>query len=105
MNVGISRSCGQVVMKVDAHSTYPHDYIEACVRYLFTHTAKMVEGVGAIAPRAQPSWPNRSPSPSLTDSLRAMPTSRSARPSPDLGGFGRVRMLEAGNPGGTRGLR
>ncbi|MCC2639809.1 MAG: putative glycosyltransferase [Nitrospira sp.] len=51
MNLGIRRSSSQVVMKVDAHSTYPPDYIEACVRYLFAYPADMVGGVCSITPR------------------------------------------------------
>jgi lipopolysaccharide/colanic/teichoic acid biosynthesis glycosyltransferase/GT2 family glycosyltransferase len=51
MNLGIRRSCSQVVMKVDAHSTYPRDYIEACVRHLFAYPADMVGGVCSITPR------------------------------------------------------
>ena len=31
-------------MKVDAHSTYPRDYITDCVRHLFTHDADIQEG-------------------------------------------------------------
>ena len=51
MNRVIRRSRGQVVMKVDAHSSYPTNYIAECVRYLFDFEADMAGGICSITPR------------------------------------------------------
>lgn len=51
MNLGIKQSHGQVVMKVDAHATYPSDYISECVRHLFASQADMTGGICTIAPK------------------------------------------------------
>jgi glycosyltransferase involved in cell wall biosynthesis len=51
MNLGIKASRGDVILKMDAHSTYPADYIALCVRYLLTYQADMTGGVWCIASR------------------------------------------------------
>ena len=51
MNIGMRQSTGQIIMKVDAHSTYPRDYITACVRHLFAYDADMTGGICSITPR------------------------------------------------------
>jgi succinoglycan biosynthesis protein ExoA len=53
MNLGIKVSRGQIIMKVDAHSTYPPDYIGECVRYLIGAGAEMAGGIWNIAPRRE----------------------------------------------------
>jgi glycosyltransferase involved in cell wall biosynthesis len=50
MNIGIQEAQGEVIMKVDAHSTYPKDYISKCVRYLTTYGADNVGGMWRICP-------------------------------------------------------
>mgnify|MGYP000353688095 CR=1 FL=1 len=51
MNIGIRQACGDIVMKMDAHSTYPKDYISKCVWYLLNYGADNVGGVSKIVPR------------------------------------------------------
>lgn len=51
MNLGIRASSGQIIMKVDAHSTYPPDYIAECIRYLVDWQAEMTGGIWMIMPR------------------------------------------------------
>jgi lipopolysaccharide/colanic/teichoic acid biosynthesis glycosyltransferase/GT2 family glycosyltransferase len=51
MNRGIQQSRGEIIMKVDAHSSYPPTYISECVRYLLTAPADMAGGVCSITPR------------------------------------------------------
>jgi glycosyltransferase involved in cell wall biosynthesis len=51
MNLGISYSTGHVVMKADAHSSYPPYYVRECVKYLIECRTDTVGGVLTIAPR------------------------------------------------------
>jgi glycosyltransferase involved in cell wall biosynthesis len=51
MNLGISHSTGHVVMKADAHSSYPPHYVRETVKYLIECRTDMVGGVLTIAPR------------------------------------------------------
>lgn len=51
MNIGIREAKGEILMKVDAHSTYPKDYISSCVQYLFEYQADNVGGILRIVPR------------------------------------------------------
>jgi glycosyltransferase involved in cell wall biosynthesis len=51
MNLGILQSSGEIILKADAHSTYPSNYIEGCVRHLLGFKADMVGGVWVITPR------------------------------------------------------
>ena len=51
MNMGILQSSGEIILKADAHSTYPPNYIEGCVRHLLDFKADMAGGVLVIAPR------------------------------------------------------
>jgi lipopolysaccharide/colanic/teichoic acid biosynthesis glycosyltransferase/glycosyltransferase involved in cell wall biosynthesis len=53
MNRGIEESSGQVVLKMDAHASYPPDYITECVGNLFAYRADMTGGVWSIVPRKQ----------------------------------------------------
>jgi len=51
MNVGILSAQGEIIMKVDAHSTYPKNYISTCLKYLFKYQAENVGGTWNILPR------------------------------------------------------
>jgi glycosyltransferase involved in cell wall biosynthesis len=51
MNIGIINAHGEVIMKVDAHSRYPMDYISKCVRYLYEYAADNVGGLCRTLPR------------------------------------------------------
>lgn len=51
MNMGILQSSGEIILKADAHSMYPPNYIEGCVRHLLDFKADMTGGVWVIAPR------------------------------------------------------
>jgi succinoglycan biosynthesis protein ExoA len=53
MNRGIGESRGQVILKMDAHASYPPDYISQSVRHLLSYEADMAGGVWVIAPRKQ----------------------------------------------------
>ena len=81
-------------MKVDAHSTYPRDYITACVRHLFGlwcrhdrrdlfHYAERYDAHGSVD--------RRSPGPLVC--IWEMPTSRSDRVNP-AGPMQSPRLLE-----------
>jgi len=50
MNVGIRAARGDVIMKIDAHSVYPSDYISRCVRFQSEYNADNVGGVVAAVP-------------------------------------------------------
>jgi glycosyltransferase involved in cell wall biosynthesis len=45
MNTGIEHSRGDVIVKADAHSVYPSNYIAKCVHYLLETNADNVGGV------------------------------------------------------------
>jgi glycosyltransferase involved in cell wall biosynthesis len=44
MNLGIRNAQGEVLIRADAHASYPHDYIENCVSYLDRTGADNVGG-------------------------------------------------------------
>jgi glycosyltransferase involved in cell wall biosynthesis len=50
MNTGVGRAQGEILMKADAHSTYPESYIAGCVRFLREYQADNVGGVWKIFP-------------------------------------------------------
>lgn len=50
MNIGITRSTGEVVVRMDAHALYPKDYIERLVEVLETSGADNVGGVIITVP-------------------------------------------------------
>ncbi|HXF83479.1 MAG TPA: glycosyltransferase family 2 protein [bacterium] len=52
MNLGIAHARGEIILKMDAHSTCPPTYIGACVRYLMAYGADNVGGVVRIVPGA-----------------------------------------------------
>ncbi len=49
MNIGIRHARGDVVMKMDAHSTYPRTYIANCVKFMHDYDADNVGGVVRVA--------------------------------------------------------
>src|ERR1700730_3529782 len=48
LNIGICEAKGEVVMRVDAHTTCERDYIARCIRVLFKYGADDVGGVCRI---------------------------------------------------------
>jgi glycosyltransferase involved in cell wall biosynthesis len=50
MNVGIRNATGEVIVKMDAHSTYDRDYIATCVKHLLGFGADGVGGVLVTVP-------------------------------------------------------
>ncbi len=50
MNIGVLKARGQVILKLDAHSTYPPDYISNCVQYMGEYQADDVGGILRIIP-------------------------------------------------------
>jgi succinoglycan biosynthesis protein ExoA len=53
LNIGLAHAKGEVVLRLDAHSQYPEDYLEKCVRSLESESADNVGGL--VVPR----WTNR----------------------------------------------
>ena len=52
LNIGIKNANGEIVIRLDAHSTYQNDYISKCVKYLYEYNADNVGGVWKIVPRS-----------------------------------------------------
>ena len=50
MNLGIQKSRGEVIVRLDAHSTYPNDYIEKGIFYLEKYGADNVGGIRQATP-------------------------------------------------------
>jgi glycosyltransferase involved in cell wall biosynthesis len=51
VNIGIINSKGQILIRMDAHNTYPNNYISKCVTYLESYDADNVGGIWKIVPR------------------------------------------------------
>lgn len=45
MNIGILNAKGEIISKTDAHSTYGHDYVSKCIKYMHEYDADVVGGV------------------------------------------------------------
>jgi hypothetical protein len=45
MNIGIRAARGELILRLDAHSTYPPDYLRLCVE---THARRTVDNVGGV---------------------------------------------------------
>ncbi len=45
LNIGIKRAKGEIIIKMDAHSVYPKDYISKCVKHLEESGADNVGGI------------------------------------------------------------
>lgn len=50
MNIGVRQARGDVIVRLDAHSIYPPDYIKKCVRYLDEYQAANVGGIRRAVP-------------------------------------------------------
>ncbi|MFQ5850698.1 MAG: glycosyltransferase family 2 protein [Candidatus Binatia bacterium] len=50
MNIGSRHVRGEIIMKIDAHSTYERKYISKCVRFLTEYHADNVGGIWKIMP-------------------------------------------------------
>jgi glycosyltransferase involved in cell wall biosynthesis len=50
MNIGVRNARGQVILKIDAHSNYPRDYISNCVESLTRFEADNAGGIVRILP-------------------------------------------------------
>ncbi len=50
LNIGIRRAAGEVILRIDAHATYPADYISRCVRSLDEFGADNVGGIIRTVP-------------------------------------------------------
>jgi glycosyltransferase involved in cell wall biosynthesis len=48
MNIGLRHARGQMILKIDAHSTYPKDYISKCVESLARNRADNAGGIARI---------------------------------------------------------
>lgn len=51
MNLGIKNSVGKYIIRLDAHASYPKDYIKKCVYYLDTVDADNVGGIAITKSR------------------------------------------------------
>jgi len=51
LNIGIKTSKGDIILRADAHSTFPKDYISKCVYYLYKFDAVNVGGTWTVLPR------------------------------------------------------
>ncbi len=51
LNIGVKNSKGDVLIRMDAHSTYDNEYITKCVKYLEDYKADNVGGIWKIIPR------------------------------------------------------
>lgn len=51
MNIGITHAKGEIIMKMDAHTTYRRDYITKCIAYLKNYHVDNVGGVLINRPR------------------------------------------------------
>jgi len=51
LNIGIKHAKGQIIMRIDAHSTYEKNYISKCIKYLEEYNADNVGGIWKIVPR------------------------------------------------------
>ena len=51
LNIGIKQAKGEVIVRMDAHSTYDKDYILKCIKYLDEYKADNVGGVWITIPK------------------------------------------------------
>jgi hypothetical protein len=50
MNISLQHARGQVILKIDAHSSYPRNYISRCVKSLIQFQAENAGGICRILP-------------------------------------------------------
>ncbi len=53
MNIGVLKARGQVILKLDAHSTYPRNYVSRCVESLDRYKADNAGGIWRIMPGSE----------------------------------------------------
>ena len=51
LNIGIKEAKGEIIIRMDAHSTCKKDYVSKCVKYLREYNADNVGGIWKIVPR------------------------------------------------------
>lgn len=51
MNIGIKKSTGDIIMKIDAHTIYERNYVSSCVKYLISYEADNAGGLQIAIPR------------------------------------------------------
>jgi glycosyltransferase involved in cell wall biosynthesis len=51
LNIGIQNAKGEIIVRMDAHSSYEKDYISKCIRYLNEYNADNVGGIWITVPR------------------------------------------------------
>src|SRR3989338_11415575 len=51
LNIGIKKSKGELIIRMDAHSLYKKNYISSCVSYSKKYNADNVGGIFATRPR------------------------------------------------------
>jgi len=56
LNIGIKEAKGEIIIKIDAHSTYQKDYVSKCVKYLKEYKADNVGGVMKTLPSENTLW-------------------------------------------------
>ncbi len=56
LNIGIQKSQGEIIIRMDAHSSYERDYINKCVKYLTQYDADNVGGICITVPREDTFW-------------------------------------------------
>jgi len=52
LNIGVLNARGEVIVRLDAHSSYPPDYFSELIRYLYAYDADNVGGVLKTVPRS-----------------------------------------------------
>lgn len=50
MNIGILKSKGKIIIRMDAHNTYEKDYISKCIKYMKEYDADNVGGIWITLP-------------------------------------------------------
>jgi len=51
LNIGIKNAQGEIIVRMDAHTTYEKNYISKCIKYLKEYNADNVGGIWKIVPR------------------------------------------------------
>jgi len=51
LNIGIKNAQGEIIMRMDAHTTYEKNYVSKCIKYLKEYNADNVGGIWKIVPR------------------------------------------------------
>ena len=50
LNIAIKKTKGEIIIRMDAHSTYKKDYISTCIKYLNEYDADNIGGIWKILP-------------------------------------------------------